>query len=298
MKKKVKTNAPVETVEKKVSAGKKDLPQKNNNGKPAAPKKKKPKGEKAFEDKTEAELRDELLKAKEERLHKEVEEEVVEEKKPDTKFQKFLKSIQYFWEYYKWLVIIPCIIILITVIMVVTYINENRPLLMRVALVNTSDVIDPLASFQVDYPEFRGVDAGELPVKVEYDLEFPEETELATDVDDQTVAKMQKLNAMVSTGKLDVLIAPEWVIDAYSISGSTMNLEDIFDEEFLEEYSNIIYYALDENEEEIPVGFKLENCSCLGEFTDDIVPVMVTFDYAENLGEFSYFAPWVLEQCE
>ncbi len=57
---------------------------------------------------------EEILAIKEARIRRDDEEEAEEEKKehPDTPFWRFMKKLDYFWEYYKWFVIIPTLIIL------------------------------------------------------------------------------------------------------------------------------------------------------------------------------------------
>ena len=56
---------------------------------------------------------EDILAIKEARIRKDNEEEVEEEKKehPDTPFWRFMKKLDFFWEYYKWFVIIPTLII-------------------------------------------------------------------------------------------------------------------------------------------------------------------------------------------
>lgn len=242
--------------------------------------------------------RSEILEAMDERFGRDDEPEEEKEEKPDTVLTKFAKSLGYFWEYYKWYVIIPAIVIVLVVIFVASYINESREIALRIALVNTIDISDPLAAFQVDYPNDRGIDTGELPVKVEYDFQFPEDSAVATKIDDTTIAKMQKLSVMVGTGKLDVMFATPWVIDQYSLSGTTTDVREIFDEEFLEKYKDRIYYAEDDTGEVIPVGFETDGCTALGEFTDGATPVMAVFDSAPHPEEYKYFIEWVLERCE
>ena len=243
---------------------------------------------------------EEILEIKEARIKDFDKKEEVELKSrdwPDTPWFNFLRKLEFFWEYYKWFVIIPVIVITIIVIFVTTYIDENSEKSLEVSIMNTSNVFDAIAAIEKDYPAETGIEADKYPIRVEYNFSYPNNIEMAAKVDDSSMASMTKFNTMVMAGRVDVVFTSPWVADIYSESDATKDLREIFDEEFLKEHESRIYRYIADDYNEIPVGFYVDDCEFLGEFTDDIPPVMASFDSATHPDAVKPFMEWVLSKC-
>lgn len=241
--------------------------------------------------------KEEILKMKEERLQKENLEEEVAEAKPDTKLTRVLKSIGYFWDYYKWFVIIPTVIILIVVVFIDSYRKENRDFVLRIAIANETNVYDTLNTIDDEYPTYRGIDVTKTPIRIDYEFEYPKDRMVATNLSQSQVANMQKFNAMVVGGKSDVVISNTWLLDDYSVNKNMVDVYEVFDEEFVKENEDRIYWYIGEGGERIAVGFFVGDCEFLEEFANGEPAVISIFANAENTEEAAEFVKWILSKC-
>ncbi|MBE5879251.1 MAG: hypothetical protein E7288_04635 [Lachnospiraceae bacterium] len=236
-------------------------------------------------------------------------------------FKKIWKKFEHFWEYYKWYAIVPIAIIAIVVSFVSTYIMESRPFALGVAIMNTSDVATAVKEFEINYAMEREL---ELPVKVSYDFVHPKDMKQAALETDDTIASIQKYQTMMRNGYVDVTFTTDWVVKEYMQVPLYEDLRTYFDEAFLAEYEEYIYYIIKEEVEaeanrkayeedtgtlaetseevnweeigeKIPVAFYVEDCEALGEFYLDAKPVMAFSKDAKRKDETIAFAKWILE---
>lgn len=243
--------------------------------------------------------RDELIRVKEERLRKEgVEEEEIAETKPDTAFRKVLKSLGFFWEYYKWFVIIPAIIVVICIIFVTSYIDESREVDLDISIMNTDGVMDAYSAIMKEYPKYKNVAAGDMDIRIEYNLSYPLIVGEAAGVSDTDIAAIQKFVAMVKAGRVDVAITNTWVVDDFSSSAVASDLSAWLSEDLLEEYGDRIYYATTTEGVTYPAAIYLYGCPFLSYYDDENPPVLVSFTFSEHTEEALDFARWVLSTCE
>lgn len=242
--------------------------------------------------------KEDILEIKEERIKRDNPFEIPEEpEKEDTKFRKILKSLGYFWDYYKWFVIIPAVIILIVVVFIDNYKRANRPFALRLVLINEQNVVETLNAIDDEYPDYRGFDRENEPIHIDYEIEYPKDRLIATNLTQQQAHNMQKLNAMVISGKADVVVSNTWLLDDYSVNKSMMELEDVFDEEFLEENSERIYWYISDEGERMAVGLYVGDCEILNEFENDAPAVAAIFATAEHPEESAEFIKWLLSKC-
>lgn len=217
---------------------------------------------------------------------------------PDTPIGKIFKKIDHFWEYYKWFAIIPTVIIIIVVIFVTTYIEENREITLDVSVMNATSILDTIAAVEQDYPAEYGIDTKQYPIRIEYNLQFPNTEADAASIDDSIVASIQKFNSMVLAGRVDVLFTNTWVVDGFSETEATTDLRELFDEAYLEEYSDRIYWYERYDGSKIPVAFYVDDTDFLGKLADGEPAVITTFDTAKHKEESVRFIKWVINNCE
>lgn len=249
---------------------------------------------------TEEELSDEekLLKAKEERFYgKDREEEVEEEEIPDTAITKAKKKVGFFVDYYKWFVIIPAIIIIIAVVMITSYISESRERALELSIINAKyDIPNFIYAVENDYTKYTGEDITGKDIRIEIDLQYPDTSSGEENFSQSEIVSMQKFNASVIASRVDVALTNPWVINDYSVTDATLDLRELFDEEFLQEHENIVYYAKDSTGEKIPVAFYINAPVVKESYEDDVTPLVVSFDSSNHKKEARLFMEWLLEQ--
>ena len=240
-----------------------------------------------------------LLLAKEERFLDKVEEEEEPEEEDDSTLGNVKKSIGFFIDYYKWFVIIPAIIIVITIIMITSYLSESRERALELSIVNAKfEIPDLMYAVENDFIDYTGENITGKDIRIVYDLQYPD-----TSGGDQVFSQsenvsMQKFNASVIAGRVDIALTESWVVNDYSVTNATLDLREIFDEDFLKDHEDKIYYARDASGEKIPVAFYIDAKIVKDAYPDDAEPLAVSFDSAKHKEEARRFMEWLLSECE
>lgn len=210
----------------------------------------------------------------------------------------FMKKLRYFWDYYKWFAIIPFIIIVIAVAFYNDYTMENKPRLLDVVLVNTSDISIPYVEIGQNYSVYRGYAEGELPVKITANITYPKVMNERMAQDTALVSGIQKLQAMFLSGKINVMISTDYAVNDFAGADDFIVLTEYLEPEFIEKHKERLFYAKMEDGTEKPVGFYLEDNEKLGTFNDDEVPVIAicSFSEEEKILESIEFLKWMMMQ--
>ncbi|MCR4648427.1 MAG: hypothetical protein K5776_05040 [Lachnospiraceae bacterium] len=234
-----------------------------------------------------------ILEIKEQRLHRE---EEPEEEEEVVQKSEFFRKLEFFWDYYKWFVIVPAIIIAITVIMIVTYIEESRERALELAIINAVDVPNLILEVDNDYVAYSDTVPTANDVRIETSIEYPNTNDAQEYISQSEATSMEKFNAMVIAGRVDAVVTNTWVADIFSISDATLDLREICDEEFLKEREDLIYYAKNSEGENIPVAFYVTRASFNECYDEDKPPVVVSFDTAAHKEEAVKFFEWMTER--
>lgn len=242
------------------------------------------------DDKSEAEK---LLAAKELRFYGKKMEEEAEEEKEDTSVDKVKKSIGFFIDYYKWYVIIPAIIIVIATVMIVSYLEESRERALELSVINAKyDIADVVYLVEDDYVKVSPNAKSDKDLRIEINLQYPDTREDSVMNEDEVIST-QKFNAMVIAGRVDAAITNTWVIDAYAVTDSAADLRDIFDEDYLKEYEDRLYYASNSKGEKVPVAFYIESEVIVNSYEEGYEPLVVTFNTSKHDAERKAFIEWI-----
>ena len=240
-----------------------------------------------------------LLLAKEERFLDKEEEEEEPEEEEETTLGNVKKSIGFFIDYYKWFVIIPAIIIVITIIMITSYLSESRERALELSIVNAKfEIPDLMYAVENDFIDYTGENITGKDIRIVYDLQYPD-----TSGGDQVFSQsenvsMQKFNASVIAGRVDIALTESWVVNDYSVTNATLDLREIFDEDFLKDHEDKVYYARDSSGEKIPVAFYIDAKIVKDAYPDDAEPLVVSFDSAKHKEEAKRFMEWLLSESE
>lgn len=240
---------------------------------------------------------EEILAIKEARIRRDDEEEAEEEKKehPDTPFWRFMKKLDYFWEYYKWFVIIPTLIIVAGGLTVASCVRDSRPRYLELAIMNEESRLEMISAIENDFITDTARTYTAKDLRIEYAMQYPDMKSFDGAIGDVTFASMQKFNTMVITGNVDVAITNTWVADAYTEQRTTTDLREMFDEEYLKQHEDDIYYSKDEAGETIPVGFYIRSRIFTDSYDENYPPVVISFNSAPHSEEKSVFMRWLAE---
>ena len=241
-----------------------------------------------------------LILAKEERFYgKDHEEEAEEEEKPDTAFDKVRKSIGFFIDYYKWFVIIPAIIIIISIVMITSYLSESRERALELSIVNAKyEIPDLMYAVEHDFIDYTGENLTGNDIRIIYDLQYPDTSSGQEAFTQSENISMQKFNASVIAGRVDIALTESWVVNDYSVTNATLDLREIFDEDFLKKHEDRIYYAKNESGEDIPVAFYIDAKVVKDAYPDEAKPLAVSFDTSKHKEEAARFMEWLLNESE
>ncbi|SDJ43718.1 hypothetical protein SAMN04487760_106173 [Lachnospiraceae bacterium G41] len=240
-----------------------------------------------------------LLLAKEERFLDKEEEEEEPEEEDDSALGKVKKSIGFFIDYYKWFVIIPAIIIVITIIMITSYLSESRERALELSIVNAKfEIPDLMYAVENDFIDYTGENITGDDIRIVYDLQYPDTSSGSEAFSTAENISMQKFNASVIAGRVDIALTESWVVNDYSVTNATLDLRELFDEEFLKDHEDKVYYARDASGEKIPVAFYIDAKIVKDAYPDDAKPLAVSFDSSKHREEARRFMEWLLSQSE
>ena len=249
-----------------------------------------------FEGLTDAEK---LLLAKEERFLDHEDEEEVEEEEDESAWGNFKKKIGFFVDYYKWFVIIPAIIIVIAIVMITSYISESRERALELSIVNAKyEIPDLMYAVEHDFIDYTGENITGNDIRIVYDLQYPDTSTGQESFTQAENVSMQKFNASVITGRVDAALTEFWVVNDYSVTDATLDLRELFDEDFLKDHEDRVYYARDSSGEKIPVAFYIDAKVVKDAYPDDAKPLVVSFDTSEHKEEAARFMRWLLDESD
>lgn len=146
------------------------------------------------------------------------------------------QKLQYFWDYYKWYVIIGAIV----VIMAGSFIRDilsNKEHGFFAAFLNTQEDEVSAEAFRSDLAERLNIDTDNYEVIVDTSMSIS-----ATSNDEATLNNMQRLSIYTGTGDLDILAADAPAFLRYASTDMFYDLRDILSKEQLDEYSSYLYY--------------------------------------------------------
>lgn len=208
------------------------------------------------------------------------------------------KRLQYFWDYQKWYVIMPLIIIFFLVTFISTYIEENKEPALCIAMVNSESGLDAGTLFTITYPEENGIDTEKTPIRLEYGLTHPKVVDEMVASNQSQMALIYQYQGILLNGTLDVTLATTWVVEEYEKADAYCDLRDILPKTYLEKMENRLFYCKNKDGQEVPVGIMVDDLKILGEFVEEGKPVFTVSAYSNRKTEAVEFIIWVIEHEE
>lgn len=208
----------------------------------------------------------------------------------------FRKKAEYFWEYHKWKVIIPIVVLIVAISFISSYLEETAERALAVAIVNARDSEAAEKLIKEEYANAQGIDVQKTPIRIESGLVYPKVMDEVAATDTVTVASIQKYTAMLTSGTIDISISPTWVVEEYGKADAYCSLNALLSEEVYHNIEEKLFWCKDSTGTEIPVGIYVDDKAVLGEFYDDGVPILTVSAYSGRLEEAVAFIEWFLKQ--
>lgn len=169
-----------------------------------------------------------------------VQDEIREQQKQALSSMNFKEKLAYFWDYYK----IHTIAVIVGIALVVSFVRQvaaNKPYAFYATLINAAaneKNTDTSAIWEDEFLEFAGIDADAYQVCIDTTLS------ISADSNSQyEMAYRQKMAAMMNAGDIHAIVADTETFESYAHVDTFYNLSDIFTEEELAPYADLLYYT-------------------------------------------------------
>lgn len=171
---------------------------------------------------------------------KTVVEEIREQQKQALSSMSFKEKLAYFWDYYKIHTIVVICVIALT-ISFVRQIAANKPYAFYATFINAAtdeENTDTSVIWENEFPEFAGIDAEAYRVCIDTTLSIS-----AGSGSQYEMAYRQKMAAMMHAGDIHAFVADTETFESYAHVETFYDLSDIFTEEELAPYADLLYYT-------------------------------------------------------
>lgn len=164
--------------------------------------------------------------------------------KNNMKDMTFKEKIAHLWEYYKWFAIVGVLLIVATVSVVTSVIQNNKELVYGGAIVNLSVTEEGKTYLKEGW--FEALESDSKKQKIELDELYIPNMEQATFME-SAMANVSKITAMVSAGYIDYVLADAYAIHYLGSVGAFQPLENVLSQELIEKFEGkLVTYEDDE----------------------------------------------------
>ncbi|MBE5964338.1 MAG: hypothetical protein IKL73_01095 [Lachnospiraceae bacterium] len=159
----------------------------------------------------------------------------IDEFKLNSKDMTFPQKLAYFWDYYKFPVVVTLVIVIGIIVLIASILKNSYNRVFYVHVYNS-----PLALSEVvgdDFGTYIGIDNKKDRVSVSIDT-------LGTDIsDDYYSTTLDKLTMSITTKEVDVVIASEEASKIFLSLNCASDLRDVLPEELLKKLEGKMFYA-------------------------------------------------------
>lgn len=191
----------------------------------------------------------------------------IRQEQQKVKDMSFSGKLGYIWDYYKIHILVGVLVLIGAIVFFRDFKQNRRPDYVNAVVLNTILTYDQTDSdISADFIDFAKVDTETYKVSIDTSLQMSLERS-----DQMTMAAEQKLMALFSTGEIDVLMAPEAVIDFYAGGDAFCDITALLSEAKLKELADAGYplYYVDGENGTYPAGFYLNNSEYLKNLSDN-----------------------------
>lgn len=167
------------------------------------------------------------------------------------------EKLDHLWTYYKWVLVVLAVIIVITCVAVTGYKNAHTKLMFSGAIINTNVSLDGQNFLDTEFVQTLG---GDPKKQKSYLINLIYEDPMTTDQVEYAYNAVMKLTASISVQELDYILGDEVGLQSCMNQNALLDLRQVLTEAELEQYADsLIYLEYEETGERIPVAVELEN---------------------------------------
>lgn len=165
--------------------------------------------------------------------------------KNDMKDMTFKEKLAHLWEYYKWFAIVTVALIVATVSVVFSVIENSKELAYGGVIVNLSVTEEGKAYLKEDWFEQLGGDPKEQ--KLELDVVYLPNVDSAINTE-AAMTNVTKLTTMITAGQVDYILADAYSVHYLCSGGSFSALDTVLPEEMIAQFEGKLVTYEDEDE--------------------------------------------------
>lgn len=201
------------------------------------------------------------------------------------------QKLTYFWDYYRWHVIIGVIVVILAFFLIHQMAARKETAFYALMLNATAyHYMEDTSANTAAFAEYAGID--EKKYQIMYDTSIQIGTSAGDDYNSN-----QKLMVYLAAAELDVMVSDSNSIQTYAYQGQFQNLSDFLTEEQLAKYADSFYYidrAVVKEAEAASEAYDFDYIPVYGnprhpEEMEDPVPVGIYLDESCSLLEDYYF---------
>ncbi|MBQ8816875.1 MAG: hypothetical protein IJZ84_06320 [Lachnospiraceae bacterium] len=155
------------------------------------------------------------------------------EERERVKTQPLKKRLEYFWEYYKWHVLIIAFFLIFTVSML-CHILTSKDTVFMAAFIDCVPNEETVDRYTAELEELFGIDTEEEQLILDSSFQ------ISTEADPTTT---EILFVRIAAQELDVLLAPEDLFDRYIYNDVFIDIREVLSPEQLAYYGDSFYYV-------------------------------------------------------
>ena len=169
------------------------------------------------------------------------------------------EKLDHLWTYYKWVLVVLTVIVVITCVVITGYKNTHTELVFSGVIINTNISLDGQNFLNTEFFEHQG---GNPKNQKTYLNNLYYEDFTKTDQVENAYQAMQKLQTSLSVQELDYVICDDVGLETCMSLNALIDLSKILTEEELKAYAEageLKYLEYDKTGERIPVALNLKN---------------------------------------
>lgn len=197
----------------------------------------------------------------------------------------FRKKLSYIWDYYKWWMIIFIFTVIIIANAVPRIIENNKEVVLYSVFINTQIDEQESSSFMKDYVAYADIDMKNKRITLDTSMNINRYK-----VDKLSMESNQKLLALLSSKKVDVIVCDKENFDFYASQGCFKKLDEVLPDEIYQKYKQYFIEASPRDTDSGLYGVNLKESNVLKNeeayIVEPILGICVNSQQVENSVKF------------
>jgi len=167
------------------------------------------------------------------------------------------EKLDHLWTYYKWVLVVLAVLIVIVCVSVTGYKNTHTKLMFSGAILNTNVSLDGQNFLDTEFVQTLG---GDPEKQKSYLINLLFEDPMTTDQVEYAYNAVLKITASISVQELDYILTDTVGLETCLSQDALLDLSQVLTPEELEQYgSSLKYLQYEGTDKKIPVAVELEN---------------------------------------